>query len=209
MTNNSSSPNGWWVTCHYQTTQLQHVYQPWWRHQMETFSALLAICAGNSPVSGEFPAQRPVTRSFNVFFDLCPINDWVNNREAGDLRRSRAHYDVIVMTTYTLQWRHNEPDGISNHHPHDCLFNHLFRRRSKKWLFSAHCTQIWKLNRISVIIISKVAWKCIGCWHWVQRCVTAPHRGGQLCSEALKRGQGSHVGMFFLGQNETKCILCA
>ena len=41
-----------------------------WRHQMETFSALLAICAGNSPVSGEFPAQRPVTRSFDVFFDV-------------------------------------------------------------------------------------------------------------------------------------------
>ena len=44
----------------------------WWRHQMETFSALLAICAGNSPVPGEFPAQRPVTRSFDVFFDLHP-----------------------------------------------------------------------------------------------------------------------------------------
>ena len=43
---------------------------PWWRHQMETFSALLAICAGNSPVPGEFPIQRPVTRSFDVFFDL-------------------------------------------------------------------------------------------------------------------------------------------
>ena len=42
----------------------------WWCHQMETFSALLALCAGNSPVTGEFPAQRPVTRSFDVFFDL-------------------------------------------------------------------------------------------------------------------------------------------
>ena len=42
----------------------------WWRHQMETFSAVLAICAGNSPVLGEFPTQRPVTRSFDVFFDL-------------------------------------------------------------------------------------------------------------------------------------------
>ena len=42
----------------------------WWRHQMKTFSALLAICAGNSPVPGEFPTQRPVTRSFDVFFDL-------------------------------------------------------------------------------------------------------------------------------------------
>ena len=39
---------------------------------METFSALLAICAGNSPVTGEFPAQMPVTRSFDVFFDLRP-----------------------------------------------------------------------------------------------------------------------------------------
>ena len=42
----------------------------WWRHQMEIFFALLAICARNSLVSGEFPAQRPVTRSFDVFFDL-------------------------------------------------------------------------------------------------------------------------------------------
>ena len=42
----------------------------WWRYQMETFSALLAICAGNSPVPGEFPAQRPVARSSDVFFDL-------------------------------------------------------------------------------------------------------------------------------------------
>ena len=45
---------------------------------------------------GEFPTQRPVTRSFNVYFDLR-INGWVNNREAGDLRRHHAHYDVIVM----------------------------------------------------------------------------------------------------------------
>ena len=36
---------------------------------METFSALLAICAGNSPVSGDFPAQSPATRSFDVFYD--------------------------------------------------------------------------------------------------------------------------------------------
>ena len=62
---------------------------------METFPRLLAIWAGNSPVPGEFPSQRPVTRSFDVFFDLR-LN-WGNNREAGDLRRHRAHYDVIVM----------------------------------------------------------------------------------------------------------------
>ena len=39
----------------------------WWHHQMETFSVLLAICMGNSPVTGEFPTQRPVMRSFDVF----------------------------------------------------------------------------------------------------------------------------------------------
>ena len=44
----------------------------WWRHQMETFSVSLAFCAGNSPVTGEFPAQRPVTRSFDLCFDLRP-----------------------------------------------------------------------------------------------------------------------------------------
>ena len=44
--------------------------QSWWRHEMKTFSAQLAICAGNSPAPGEFPTQRPVTRSFDVFFDL-------------------------------------------------------------------------------------------------------------------------------------------
>ena len=42
----------------------------WWLHQVETFYALLAICMGNSLVSGEFPTQRPVTQSFGVFFDL-------------------------------------------------------------------------------------------------------------------------------------------
>ena len=46
------------------------LFGPWWRHQMETFSAWLALCAVNSPATGEFPAQRPVTWSFDVFFDL-------------------------------------------------------------------------------------------------------------------------------------------
>ena len=43
----------------------------WWRHQMETLHVLLALRAGNSPVTGKFPSQRPVTWSFDVFFDLA------------------------------------------------------------------------------------------------------------------------------------------
>ena len=68
----------------------------WWRHQMEKFSALLAICAGNSPVPGEFPTQRPVARSFDVFLDLR-LNKRLRKQSWGDLRRHLAHYDVIVM----------------------------------------------------------------------------------------------------------------
>ena len=49
---------------------------------METFSALLAICAGNLPVPGEFPAQRPVTRSFDVFFDMR-LNKWLSKQSRG------------------------------------------------------------------------------------------------------------------------------
>ena len=52
------------------------------------------------PVTGEFPSQRPVTRSFDVFFDLRLNKRWVNNRDAGDLRRHCAHYDVIVMSLH-------------------------------------------------------------------------------------------------------------
>ena len=52
---------------------------------METFSALLALCA-----------QRPVTRSFDVFFDLRP-NKRLSKQSWGDLRRHRAHYDVTEM----------------------------------------------------------------------------------------------------------------
>ena len=64
---------------------------------METFSALLALCAGNLPVSGEIPAQRPVTRSFDVVVDMRLIKPLSNTRKAGDFRRYCAHYDVIVM----------------------------------------------------------------------------------------------------------------
>ena len=45
-------------------------YHTWWRHQMKTFSALLALCEGNSLVTSKFPLQMPVTRNFDVFFDL-------------------------------------------------------------------------------------------------------------------------------------------
>ena len=59
-------------------------------------SALLAICAGDSPATGEFPGQKPVTRSYD---------SWVYYGEAGDLRRHRDHYDVTVMQQVLLYIR--------------------------------------------------------------------------------------------------------
>ena len=59
-----------------------HRLTPRWRHQMDAFSVLLAVCAGNSPVPGEFPAQETVTRSFDVFFDLHP-NKQLNKQSWG------------------------------------------------------------------------------------------------------------------------------
>ena len=67
----------------------------WWRHQMDTFSALLALCAGKSPVTGEFPAQRPVTRSFDVFFDLR-LNKHL----------SKQSWDWWFQTPSCILWRH-------------------------------------------------------------------------------------------------------
>ena len=106
-----------WITAVEHSQLCHEISQAWWRHQMETFSMLLAICAGNSPVPGEFPTQRPVTRSFDVFFDLARINGWVNNDEAGDSRRHRAHYGVIVIFSRSL-WV-------------TCLNNKIFDDRKK------------------------------------------------------------------------------
>ena len=50
---------------------LKYKGRTWWSHQMEIFFALLVLCVGNSPVTGEIPSQRPLMRTFDVFFDLC------------------------------------------------------------------------------------------------------------------------------------------
>ena len=126
---------------------------------METFSALLAICAENSPVPGEFPAQRPVMRSFDVLFDQrlnqllskqwsgwwfetlsCPL--WRHRNDEVWIESSyvRENYtfvlypagDPIIQTLKSLRWRHNERDSVSNYQPHDFLLNRLFKRRSKR-----------------------------------------------------------------------------
>ena len=100
-------------------------YTSWRRHQMETFSALLALCAGNSPVHGEFPTQRPVTRSFDVFFDLR-LNK----------RLSKQPWGWWFETPAWSLWRHRNVTDLSqtskvvsfgewicNSTPHSTLYN--------------------------------------------------------------------------------------
>ena len=64
-----SAKYSWWYVRNWTVTRMR-ILLSWWRHQLETFSALLAICAGNWPVHGEFPVQMPVTQSCDVLFDL-------------------------------------------------------------------------------------------------------------------------------------------
>ena len=64
---------------------------------METFSALLVLCAGKSPVPNEFPSQRPVTQSFGVFFDLCLIHRWpVDSPHKGPVTREMILFDDVI-----------------------------------------------------------------------------------------------------------------
>ena len=72
------------------------------RHHMETFSALLALCDGNSPVTGKFPSQRPVPWNFDVFFICSGTNGWANHRGVGDLRCHRAHYGITVTCLFCI-----------------------------------------------------------------------------------------------------------
>ena len=81
---------------------------------METFSALLALCAGNSPVPGDFPAQRPVTRSFDVFSDLRlnkrlskPSWGWWFETQSGSLWRHCN--DLILTIWYIFQKNKSDP----------------------------------------------------------------------------------------------------
>ena len=73
------------------------------RHEMETFFSSLALCAGNSPITGEFPHKGQWRGALKFSMACARINGWVNNREAGDLRRHRAHYDVNVTGWGSLE----------------------------------------------------------------------------------------------------------
>ena len=127
---------------------------------METFSALLALCAVNSLVTGESP-HKGQWRGVYVFFDLrlnkrfskqslgwwfdTPPRSLWRHRNEWWLRKRRPHGCYWWLGAYlalglippsrwpmSLEWRHNENDGVFNHQPYYCFLNCSFRCRSKK-----------------------------------------------------------------------------
>ena len=109
----------------------------WWRQWMETFSALLATCAGNSPVPGEFPAQRPVTRSFDVFFDLC-LNK----------RLSKQWQGWWFETLSRPLWRHRNEYPLKDLSK-DCV------SLEAAWLLFRVLLWLWYMFVVSVAMLSK------------------------------------------------------
>ena len=139
---------------------------------METFSALLAICAGNSPVPGEFPAQRPVTRSFDVSFDLHP-----------NKRLSKQWWGWWFETPSCPLWRH--PNVISFGKPTLQVCETKPRALNsmiiKSWLFQAQYTP-WLLQqwRRMSTIVSQIPDKSTVCstaylnWQFMFRILVGP-----------------------------------
>ena len=125
---------------HAPTLVRRHIYATWWPYQMETFSALLALCEGNPPVTGEFPAQRPVTRSFDVFFDLR-----LNKRLSKQSRRG------WFETPSRSVWRH------CNGLPHLILSKKLMTITCYPWCI------IWSVYHCDMLSISSLmAWRLFG-----------------------------------------------
>ena len=99
----------------------------WWPHQMETFSALLAICAGNSPVPGEFPTQRLVTRSFDVFFDLR-LNKRFSKQSCG------GWFETLSCPL----WRHRNDLKVFHHHRLSFQFSGFLNSDNPRPLWFGH-----------------------------------------------------------------------
>ena len=108
-------PTGGWLQIALGWGKYPENTMTWWRHQMVTFSALLAICAGNSPVNGEFPAQRPVTRSFDLrlnkrlskqswgwWFETlsCPLWRHCNGRRAPTFLKAYSEQGRLLQTCH-------------------------------------------------------------------------------------------------------------
>ena len=123
-----------------------------------TFSALPAPCEGNAPITGGFPSQRPVTRSFDVLFYLRLKNGWANNCHAGDLRRHCAHFDVtVMMKIYQVHL------GIQFLFEYNFdLLNFWMILCSSKYIFRQNCN----IKKVLLVYVSVVEMVCNFQWQY-------------------------------------------
>ena len=98
---------------------------------METFSALLALCAGNSPVTGEFSTQRPVTRSFDIFFNLR-LN----------IRLSKQSWGWWFEMPLHPLWRRCNEESCS----HSILNENITPHCNMKFVFDRYLSRCWWWN---------------------------------------------------------------
>ena len=133
---------------------------------MESFYTLLAICVGNSPVTGEFPEQMPVTWSFDVFFDLR-LNKRLSKQSWGwwfetPLRPLWRHCNAVRtiilnhiqwfnMMTYNTSWRpahltQNMDSLYSEFYSRDISMNMNFVNFLDLMMPGSIESYIWKVN---------------------------------------------------------------
>ena len=123
----------------------------------ENISALLALCAGNSPVTGEFPSQRPVTRSFDAFFDLRLNKQF-----------SKQRWRSWFETPSRSLWRHcndSRPSRLPHRHLGNRLIVTVLAKKWRKWVTTLMnsndniCPGYWlnrSINVLMLIIITSV-----------------------------------------------------
>ena len=154
---------------------------PWWHHQMETFLRYWPFVRGihRSTVNSRHKGQWHGTLMFS---SICaPTNVWVNNCDAGDLKRHDAHYDVIVMhwllqmfahvpTTMTIRWKQRRsfllthlPHGQYARHFADVIFRHIFVNEKFRILIQISLKFVSKDpmdNKTALVQVMAWRWTC-------------------------------------------------
>ena len=107
LINNVPSMKPGWSAGPLNASILEDKADTWWRHHMETFSVLLALCAGNSPFTCEFPSQRPVTRSFDFFY--LRLKKRLSKQSWGwwfgtPSRSLRRHCNGVILSMYQTEY---------------------------------------------------------------------------------------------------------
>ena len=118
-----------------------HVWFLWdWTSLHSVCVCYLTVFSSHlSPVSYHPSPSSSCITAFWLMLFVCSLSDskilsyFIFHQNSKTLCQAIALTNVVsTVSAFSLQWHHNERDGVSNHQPHDCLLNYLFRRRSKK-----------------------------------------------------------------------------